>query len=126
MTDSPKNPLTHGMRLSERCRIHAHKMDEEGHYVTANVLSLAADALEASADDRDNSAASGHCNPLHDGRNPNHGRVGGLRDRAGIEDGLYFALKAMLAASLGQGSMSEAQVAARHALRCAEGGNKTC
>lgn len=31
--------------LARRCQIHSAKMDEEGHYVTANVLFLAANEL---------------------------------------------------------------------------------
>lgn len=32
--------------LAGRCQIHSAKMDEEGHYVTANVLFLAANEIE--------------------------------------------------------------------------------
>lgn len=32
--------------LARRCQIHSAKMDEEGHYVTANVLFLAANEIE--------------------------------------------------------------------------------
>ncbi len=35
-----------GMTLAQRCRIHADRMQDEGWYVTANVLSAAADELE--------------------------------------------------------------------------------
>lgn len=35
------------MKLPERCRIHAEKMHGEGWYVTANLLSEAADQIEA-------------------------------------------------------------------------------
>jgi len=34
------------MDIVKRCHIHAGKMDGEGWYVTANVLSLAADEIE--------------------------------------------------------------------------------
>lgn len=34
------------MTLAERCRVHAQKMNDEGWYVTANVLWQAAKALD--------------------------------------------------------------------------------
>ncbi len=33
------------MDITERCAIHAAKMDDEGQYVTANVLTLAAETI---------------------------------------------------------------------------------
>lgn len=38
--------MVHKMTLSERCRIHADKMQGEGWYVTANVLAEAADHID--------------------------------------------------------------------------------
>ncbi len=58
------------MDITERCRIHAAKMDDEGHHVTGNVLTLAAetiatlrlyrdDCLKCKADEQ--CPRSGHC-----------------------------------------------------------------
>jgi hypothetical protein len=33
------------MDITERCRIHTAKMDDEGHHVTGNVLTLAAETI---------------------------------------------------------------------------------
>jgi DNA-binding XRE family transcriptional regulator len=39
------------MKLSERCAIHAEKMNDEGWYVTANILAAAAEILNESDSD---------------------------------------------------------------------------
>jgi chromosomal replication initiation ATPase DnaA len=39
-------PSIEPSELARRCQIHSAKMDEEGHYVTANVLFLAANEIE--------------------------------------------------------------------------------